>query len=130
MTSHRLFISKYPDENIGLKCIPSESGLFRAIPESVSGPFRTNPKNILYLVGWKTVKNQSHLIRFNPRHQFEWNRTIPNQSELGLIQIKFSIRIDPKPEWFGLIRIYFLPFIIKQDTKSFSDWFGMTRNGS
>ena len=33
--------------------------------------FQTNPKNFLYLVWWKTVKNQSGLIRFNPQQQLE-----------------------------------------------------------
>ena len=39
-----------PDKSIGLKSIPSESDLFRAILESVSESFRTNPKNVMYLV--------------------------------------------------------------------------------
>ena len=39
--------------------------------------FRTNPKTFFYLVWWKTVKNLSDLIRFNPRQQSEWIRTNP-----------------------------------------------------
>ena len=33
-------LRSYPGERIGLKFIPSESELFRAIPKSVSEPFR------------------------------------------------------------------------------------------
>ena len=44
-------------------------------------------------------------------------------SELGLVRIHSN--------WcLGLSRIDFWPFFIKQDTKRFSDWFGMTWNGS
>ena len=32
------------------------------------------------IVWWKTVKNRSDLIRFNPRHQSEWTRTNPKPS--------------------------------------------------
>ena len=39
------------------------------------------------------------------------------------------IRIDAS-DLIRLIRMDFWPFFIKRDTKSFSDWFGMTRNGS
>ena len=47
-----------------------------------------------------------------------------------------SIRMNPRSEsfglktLFGLNRIDFVPFFIKQDTKRFSDWFRMIRIGS
>ena len=73
-------------------------------------------------------------------------RFIPLQSELGLIQTKFSIRMNPrlklfvlniqariKAQWIGYIQIEaqwiglslfdFCPSFIKRDTKHFSDWF-------
>ena len=62
--------------------------------------FRTNPRNVLYLVWWKTVKNQSGLIRLIPRHQSQWIRPNPKPS----VQSK-SIKINPRSEWFGLILI-------------------------
>ena len=52
---------------------------FRYLYPSQFESFWTNPKNILYIVWWKTVKNQSDLIRFIPRNQCEWIRTIQNQ---------------------------------------------------
>ena len=55
----------FPGKSTRSKFIPSESKLFQAILESVFEPFRNDPKNILYLVWWKTVKNQSDLIQFN-----------------------------------------------------------------
>ena len=54
-----------------------------------SESFRTNSKNVVYLDWWKTVQNQSDLIRFIPS-EFEWVRT------------KFSIRIIPTSDTFGL----------------------------
>ena len=57
-----------PGESVGLKFIPIESESFQAIPESVSESLRTNPKNGLYLVWWKTPKNQPNLFWFNSRH--------------------------------------------------------------
>ena len=73
--------------------------------------FRTNPKNVLYLVSWKMVKNRSDLIRFNPRRQSKWIRTNPkssiqsDQSELGFIQTEFSIRFNPNHSDLEFIRI-------------------------
>ena len=97
---------------------------------------RTNPKNFLYLVWWKMVKNRSDLIRFNPRQLSEWIQTNPNHSDLQLIWIENLVS-----DWFGFIRIDvselirlsridFWPFFIKRETKSFSDWFGIIRIGS
>ena len=116
--------------------------------------FRTNPKNVLYLVWWKPVKNRSDLIRFNPRKQCEWIRTNPKpsfqsesirgrkDSNWFWLKIRFgSIRARIDLDWFGLIRIVasdyigldwieFLPFFIKRATKRLSDWFWMIRIGS
>ena len=84
-------------ENFGLELNPSESELFRAILKSVSKPFWNNLKNFFYLVWWKTAKNQSDLSRSNSL-QFEWIRT------------NFTIRMNLRPESFGLVRTH-------------SDWF-------
>ena len=51
------------------------SDSFRYLYPSQCESFRTNPKNVLYFVWWKTVKNQSNLIPLIPRHQSEWIRT-------------------------------------------------------
>ena len=65
--------------------------------------FRTNSKNFLYLVWWKTVKNRSDLVRSNPRQKSEWLGLI-------LIEIRFgSIRARIVSEWklgFGFVRIH------------------------
>ena len=95
------------------------SDLFRYLDPSQWESFRTNSKNVLYLVWWKTIKNQSDLIRFNPRHQSEWNRTNKNQFELLRPQIhsdwfRLKIRFGSIRDWidldwkfgFGLVRIH------------------------
>ena len=98
-----------PGESIGLKFIPSQSELFRYLYPSQCESFRTNSKNFFYLVWWKTVKNQSDLIRLIPRDQSEWILTNPkpsfNQSELGLIQTEFLIRINRNRSDLGFIPI-------------------------
>ena len=53
------------------RAIQNYSDSFRYLYPSRCESFRTNPKNLLYLVWWKTVKNRSDLIRFNPKQQFE-----------------------------------------------------------
>ena len=108
---------------------------------------------ILYLVWWKTAKNQSDLIRLIPRHQSDESEPIrnqvfnPNQSDFGFIRIdsdwKFGLHQSEigliwienlVSDWFrfilidvseliGLIWIDFWPFYLKRDTKRFSDWF-------
>ena len=70
------------------------SDSFRCPYPSQCESFRTNPKNVQYIVCWKTVKNQSDLIRLIPRHQSEWIRTNPKSS----FQSK-SIRINPNSDW-------------------------------
>ena len=86
----------------------SESELFRAIPESVSEPFRVIP-------------NQSE----NPKI-----RGINlNESKLKLIQTEFLIRMSPRLQWFGLFLIETLvwihPWRIDSDWKLGSDSFGL-----
>ena len=85
------------------------------------------------------VRIDSHWLGFRiiPISVTETMQVIPYQSET-----KFSIRLNRSSNsvrlkaWFrihsdccsdllGLGRIDFLPFFIKRDTKSFSDWFGM-----
>ena len=89
-----------------------------------------------------------------PNFQSESIRIIPTMDSFGLILIENSVWINPRSDWFGLIwienlvsnwfgfiridvselirlsRIDFWPFFIKQDRKSFSDWFEMIRIGS
>ena len=48
---------------------------FRYLYPSQCVSLRTSPKNVLYLIWWKTDKNQSDLIRLIPWHQSEWIRT-------------------------------------------------------
>ena len=92
--------------------------------------FWTNPKNVLYLVWWKIVKNQSDSIRFIPRHQSEWIQTNPKpscQSEFGLIQTEFSIRINLNQSVSFRPRIHSDWFWLKTRFRSirprtYSDW--------
>ena len=84
------------------------SDSFRYLYPSQCELFRSNPKNVLYLVWWKTVKNQSDLIRLIPKDQSEPIRNQvfnPDKSELRLIQTEFSIRINPNESKVGLTRI-------------------------
>ena len=93
------------------------SDSFRYLYPSQCETFRTNPKNVLYLVWWKTVKNRSDLIGFNLRQLSEWIRTNPKlsfQSE--------SIRMNPRLEWFKLILVENSVWI-----NLISDWFGLVR---
>ena len=151
---------RLPGKIIGLKFIPSHLELFRYLYPSQCESFRTNPKNALYLVWCKTVKNQSDLIRLIPRQQSALIRTNPkpsfqsrsirifirNQSEWiqgrnysdwfwlkirieNLVSDCFWLMRIVVSELIGSSRIDFLPFFIKQDTKRFSDWFGIIRIG-
>ena len=76
------------------------SDSFRYLYPSQCESFQTNPKNVLYLVWWKTVKSQSDLIRLILRHQSEWIRTNPKPS----FQSR-SIQINPNESKVGMIRI-------------------------
>ena len=100
------------------KINPTSSDSFRYLYPMQCELFRTNPRNFLYLVWWKTVKNQSDFIRLIPRHQSEWIRTNPKRSfQSRSIRINpsldwskpnyqsESIRIIPTLDWFGVIWI-------------------------
>ena len=82
--------------------------------------FRTNPKNVLYLVWWKTVKNRSDLIRFNPSNN-------PNESE----PIRINPRWDLSKPNFQPELIWTIPtldsFVLIRIENLVSDWFGFIR---
>ena len=108
-------------ESIGFKFIPNESELFRAIPEFIFKPLRVFPNQSENPFLSFLMKNSQKSIRLNPiqsGRQYKW------------IQNNFSIRINRSLDWIGLSQINFDPFFIKRNTKCFSDWFGMTWNGS
>ena len=58
-------INDYPGESIGLKFIPSELELSRAIPEFVSEPFRVIPNETKKLFVSRLMKNGQKTIRLN-----------------------------------------------------------------
>ena len=125
-------LAKVSDRNL-FRANQNYSDSFRYLYLSQCKSFRINPKNVLYLVWWKTVKNRSDLIRSKPNCQSEsirmnpvrihsgWKLVfglvpIPSDSCLGLnwiggsIFYRFSLneiqnvyRIDS--EWFALARI-------------------------
>ena len=152
------FYTASPVESIGLKFIPNQSELFRYMYPSQCESFRTNPKNVLYLVRWKKVKNQSDLIggkipnksewiraRIDPNRIFNSNHSDPrsiqidsdwkfglDQSELDFIRIEDLARIH-SDSCLRLNRIksdWFSTFFIQRYTKRFSCWFVMIRIGS
>ena len=88
-----------PDESFEKEFNPNKSELFRNLFPNHSKSFRTNPKNF-YLVWWKSVKNQSDLILFNP------NRILHlSQSKLELILTEFPFRVNPNESEVGNIII-------------------------
>ena len=58
----------HPGESIGLKFIPSESELFRAIPESVFEPFPVIPNESGKRFKPRLIENGQKSIRLNPNH--------------------------------------------------------------
>ena len=86
-------MAKVSDWN-SFRVYKSYSDSFRYLYPSQCESFQTNPKNVLYLVWWKTVKNQFDLIRLIPRHQSAWILTNPNPS----FQSR-SIRINAISDW-------------------------------
>ena len=115
-----------------LKVNQNYSDSFRYLYPSQSESFSTNPKNVLYLVWWKTVKNQSDLIRL-PRQQCEWIRINPTSDWFGLIWIanlvshSFEfIRIDVS-ELIGLIFNRFSSNEIQSVFRIGSEWFVLAR---
>ena len=119
---------KVSDRNL-FRANQNYSNSFRYLYPSKYESFWTNPKNFLYLVWWKKIKNRSDQIRFNPRQQSGWiqNQIFhPNRSELGLIQTEFSIRINTDHSALGFIRINSDWKFARND----SDWklvFGLVR---
>ena len=96
---------------------------FRYLYPSQCESFGINPKNVLYLVWWKTVKNLSDLIRFNPRQQSETKFSIRINPSSDLSKSNFKselIRMNPRSEWCGLI-------VIKNSVwvDPSSDWIGL-----
>ena len=152
-----LDFNKYPGESIGLKFIPSQSEQFRFIPISVSESMRIipNQSDLIRLIPkhqseWtRTNPNPSFQSR-SIRAQIDPNRiSHQNQSESFRPWIRFgSIQARIDSNWsglklgFGLVRVhsdwcfginriksdcFLTAFIMKRDTKCFSDWFGMIR---
>ena len=81
-----------------IRTIPIHSDICIRANANHSEPFRTNPKNVLYLVWWKTVKNQCESFR-------AW---IPSDWFWLKIRLK-SIRARIDLDWklgFGLVRIH------------------------
>ena len=113
------------------------SDSFQYLYPSQYQSFRTNPKNFLYLVCSKTVKNQSDLIQFIPRHQSEpiWNQVFnPDQSESTRSRIdpirisnqnqSESFRLWIHSDWFSLkIRIGSIRAQIDSDWLRLKTWF-------
>ena len=87
-------------ESIGLKFIPSQSGLFRFIPISVSDPMRIIPNQSEKHFESRLMKNGQKSIRLNPINSETSIQMNPNQSET-----KFSIQINPNQSKVGIIRI-------------------------
>ena len=130
----------YPGESIGLKFIPIQSELFRFIPTSASEPVRIIPKKRLVS---HLMKNGKETILLNPIQSEASIRIIPTSDTSGLILIEHSIWINPSSDLktlFVWVRIHSNSASDKvelisdrfpsNDTKRFSDWFGMVRIGS
>ena len=79
-----------PGKSFGLKFIPNQSDLFRNLFPHESELIRVNPKKVFNPVWCNSVKNQSEAIR---DFESEWIRT------------NLSILMNPRSEFFGLIRI-------------------------
>ena len=126
------YLWKYFDWNPLAKVSDWNWFRFRYLYPSQCESFRTNPKNVLYLVWWKTVKNQSDLIRLIPRHESEPIRNQvfnPHQSELESIQTEFPIRINRNDSKVGMIRIDSYWSVLKTWFRISSGSFGlMSRN--
>ena len=99
--SIRATLAKVSDRN-SFWANQNYSDSFQYLYRSQCKSFRINPKNVLYFVWWRTVKNRSDLIRFNLRQQSEWIRTNPIWDSFGLILIENSVWINPSSDWFGL----------------------------
>ena len=118
-------LAKVSDSN-SLRVNQDCSDSFRYLYPNQCESFRTNPKNVLYFVWWKTVKNQSDSIRLIPRQLSGWIRikfSIRTNLSSDWSKPNFqseSIRMNPRSEWFGLILIKNSILINPR-----SDWFGL-----
>ena len=81
-----------------IRTIPIHSDICIRANSNHSEPIR---KTFCISFDEKTVKNKSDLIRFNRMQLSEGIRTNTKLS----FQTEFSIRINPRSEWFGLILI-------------------------
>ena len=124
-------------KSIRLNPIQSKLGFCSLFPNHFDS-FRSNSKNVSCLLCWKTVKNQSDSIRFNPRHQSKWIRTkflirINPSWHWSKLNFQFwIIRIIPTSDSFGLILIDNSVWINPSSdyTKRFSNCSRMLQNGS
>ena len=117
-------LAKVSDRNL-FRANQNYSDSLRYLYPSQCESFRTNPKNVLYLVWWKTVKNLSNLMRFNPRQLSKWIRTNP---KLSFQFESVQARIKPNrihSDWFWLkIRFWSIRARIEN---LISNWFGFIR---
>ena len=127
-------------KSIRLKFIPSQAELFQFIPIIVSEPMRIIPNQSEQNFVSRLIKNSKKSIRFNPIQSKASIRMNPNQvfnssqSELGLIQTEFSIRIILNESEGGMIRIDasdLIRFIFNRfSSKEIQPFFGLVRNDS
>ena len=79
-----------------------------AFSKSVSERFGIIPiqKNILYFVWWKSVKNPTALIGFNPlQSEGIWTKFFIRANSFELIHSENTVYIQLSPDLFALIRI-------------------------
>ena len=115
-------------DEIRLKSIPpnpSYSASVQSIYSSESAGIRTDLSiRINPCSNWTNPKSDSFWLRIWFKSIQAW---IYSNWKLGSDLFALMPWLDA--EWMGSSRIYFLAFFIKQETKHFSDWFGMTQNG-
>ena len=120
-----------PVETFKLVFNPSESDLFRITSKSFSKLFKSNPKNVLNLGGWKSDNNKSDSMLFN-LFQFDSRRL--NLVQYGSIQNlnpNKSESFQPRIHWesFGLNRLSDW-FSNDLDRKRSNRFFRVVRNDS
>ena len=97
-------LAKVSDRN-SFRANQNYSDSFQYLYPSQCELFRTNPKNVFYLIWWKTVKNRFDLIQFNPRQLSESKFSIrfnATSDSFGLVRINNSVWINQSSDWFGL----------------------------
>ena len=105
---HGEIIVTGPQKALKFRAIPKHSELIRKVfwISFHANSLKVNPIQFEW-IQTKFLK----LIRLNTRHQFKWIRTNPNEvfnpnSDWSKPNFKSeSIRMNPRPEWFGLILI-------------------------